>query len=308
MSLKFTLLALFLSSLTAGLPIPQTSQDNATQPLNSSALNISALAEPTTDNPVNSSTPDISTHALAKRTTANPPFDGLDFNRNNIRTDGSPHGDVLRITKCYCIDTPSIDLPAVYGQYYGHYYGFDYYNYHRNKSYAFSRQCASGELESLNAKFTAPESYYLAPLCLSWSEESEKQCWDTGDGNTFCVQPRKGEDWYSWNGQWRRTHNHPSKEGTVKMPAAPLNEECQRMCQTLPANTPGFMLDNIPSDHENKIELGHVTKCTPSPGGGWLSSYDACWTIPPLDKPQVWDTWNYIETYSDQADMCDGCA
>ena len=307
MSLRVTLLTLFFLSLTAGLPVPQTSQDNAAQHLKSLALKISALVKPTTDIPLKSSTPNISTHALAKRTTANLPFDGHEFNRNNVRTDGSLDGDVFRLTKCYCIDTLSLNLPTVYGQYYGSYYGFDYYNKHKNESYAFSWTCASGELESLNSRYVSPENYFLAPQCLSWQEETKKQCWSIGDKDTFCVQLRTGKDWYSWNGQWRRVHNHPSKEGTSKMPAGQLNEECQRLCQTVPANTPGYMQDAIPSDYEHQIELAHETPCTPSPGG-WLSNYDACPNIPTLDPLKYWMTWNYIETYTDQADMCKGCA
>ena len=291
MFLKFTLLALSLSSLTAGLPIHQTSRNTAIQPLDSLA-------------------PNISTHALAKRATANPPFDGFAYNQHSTRTDGSPTGDVYRLTKCFCVDTPSRDLPAVYGQYYGHYYGFDYYNYHENTSFAAFWTCASGELESLKTDiFVGPESYYLAPLCLAWQEDVKKQCWETGDGHTFCVKVKSGKDWYGWDGQWRKVHNHPAKEGTGKMPPGKLNEECQRICQTMPANTPGYMLDVVPSDHEHKIELARSTVCTPS--GGGTSNWDACpWpgSNTRANPPRIWDTWNYIETYTDQADMCHGCA
>ena len=292
MFLKFTLLALFLLSLAAGLPIRKTSPNTATESPSSPPFNISS-------------------HALVERKTDNPPFDGDLFNRNNgPRTDGSPVGDVFRLTKCYCVDTPSRDLPTVYGQYYGSYYGFDYYNYHKNRSYSFSWTCASGELESLQAEWTAPEAYYLAPLCLSWQEERRKECWHTSDGNTFCFQLRGGKDFYYWNGQWRQVHNHPAKEGTTKMAFDPLNDECQRMCQTVPGNTPGYMQDVYPSDHEHKIVLVKSTQCTPSPGTLW-TSVDAClWpgNNPAKNPPRVWDTWNYIETYTDQADMCEWCA
>ena len=267
MSLKLILLALFLTSLTAGLPI----------------------------------------QTLTKRTTVNTPFDPWDYNKNQRRTDGDVEGDIFRLTKCYCVDTPSRDLPPVYGQYYGSYYGFDYYNQHANKSYAYSWTCASGELETLNTEFAASEYYWLAPKCLSWMEEEKKQCWDTGDGNEFCAEAMKGKDYYYWNGQKRRVRNHPPADGTTYTTPSKLNEECQRMCQTVPANTEGWMQDVVPSDRANKVNLATATVCSAT--GGLLQD-DVC--AEPGGRmrqvPKVWETWNYIETYTDQADMCKGCA
>ena len=290
MSSKLTLLALFLASLTTSLPIGLTSQNITTHPLNSVAPNISA-------------------HTLAKRTTANPPFDPHSFNSGGHRVDGNLEGDVFRLTKCFCVDTPSRDLPPPYGQYFGSYYGFDYYNGHLDKSYAFSWTCASGELESMDGNYQqrigSGQQYMLGPKCLAWMEEEIKQCWDTGDGNEFCAQVYKGKDYYFWNGQKRMVHNHPSAPGTTKMPAPQLNKECQRLCQTVPANTEGWMQDNIPSDHEHKVNLGTATTCTGHEG----TPIDWMCRMPSLKPtPKVWETWNYIETYSDQADMCTGCA
>ena len=289
MSPEFILLALLSTSLTASLPIDRASHKATTHHLSSVPS-------------------DASAHALAKRTTANPPFDPYDDDYYSHRSDGDVSGDIFRLTKCYCIDTPSEDLPPVYGQYYGSYYGFDYYNYHKNKSYAFSWTCASGELETLNAEFSASEYYFLAPKCLSWMEEEKKQCWDTGDGNEFCAEANKGKDYYYWNGQKRKVHNHPSAPGTTKVAAPPLNEECQRMCQTVPANTEGYMQDVVPSDHEHKINLATQTMCDPRSG---ISMDLSCGDGRPgslKQPPKTWETWNFIETYTDQADMCKGCA
>ena len=144
----------------------------------------------------------------------------------------------------------------------------------------------------------------LGPKCLAWMEEELKQCWDTGDGNEFCAQAYKGKDYYFWNGQKRQVHNHPSAPGTTKMPAPQLNTECQRLCQTIPANTEGWMQDNIPSDHEHKIRLGTGTVCKGHEG----TPLDWACHGHLLPKPKLWEAWNYIETYSDQADMCTGCA
>lgn len=281
------LLALFLARLTAGLPIHQALQNTTIHPRNSVAQ-------------------DMSAHALPMGPTANTPFDPFEANPKNTepthpghRTDGSSlDGDVFRLTKCYCVDTPSRDLPPVYGQYYGSYYGFDYYNSHIGKSYAFNWICASGELETLNAELSSAEYYFLAPKCLSWMEEEKHQCWDTGDGNKFCAEAKKGKDYYYWNGQKRRVHNHPAKGGTSVVIPPVLNDECQRMCQTVPANTPGYMQDAIPSDYEHKINLATATNCT---------DFTTCGGYWPKEAKQ-WDTWNYIETYSDQADMCPNCA
>lgn len=286
-----TLLALFFASLTAGLPIHQASQNTTTH-----------IAS------------QLSAHTLAKRTTANPPFDPWEFQKNGHRTDGDTEGDIYRLTKCFCIDTPSKDLPVIFGQHYGNYYGFDYYNYHLNKSYAFSWTCDSSELENLNQPisdylFVQDRSQnYLAPVCLAWMEEEINQrCWDTGDGNTFCASSLKGKDYYSWNGQWREVHNHPAKDGTTKMPSPQLNEECQRMCQTIPCNTPGYMQDTLVSDHENKIILRVSQQCQKGVGPLTGSTCDKPGEHKKT-KPKTWETWNYIETYTDQADMCKGCA
>ena len=285
MSIKLTLLALSLASLTTGLPIHRTSQNTTSQFLNVTKT-------------------EFSTHALAKRTTTNPPFDPYEYNHNGHRTDGDLQGDIFRLSKCYCVDTPTRDLPAVYGQYYGSYYGFDYYNYHQDKSYAFNWTCASGELETLNPrKLSSTDYYFLAPKCLSWMEEDKKQCWDTGDGNEFCVEVKHGNDYYYWNGQKRMVHNHPAKTGTTSIPAPLLNEECQQMCQTVPGIM-GPMQDVIPSDHEHKINLATATTCSKYTGVGM----DTFCEGDAVEKPREWETWNYIETYSDQADMCKGCA
>lgn len=220
------------------------------------------------------------------------------------RTDGDDHGDVYRLSKCYCIDTPSKDLPPVYGQFYGSYYGFDYYNAHLDQSYAFSWTCASGELETLNWGNPAVEhNYFLAPKCLSWMEEErKKECWDAGNGNEFCVEIVHGKDFYYWNGQKRMVHNHPAVDGTTMTDAPQLNEECQRMCQTVPANTPGFMQDTILSDRDHKINLATETTCSPQSDVGMQMCEGKY-----ADRPRVWEFWNYIETYTDQADMCDEC-
>ncbi|CAF9922220.1 hypothetical protein IMSHALPRED_005624 [Imshaugia aleurites] len=288
MSSRFTFLAFSIASLTAGLSIHQTSQTTESHFPESVPLN-------------------ISTHALAKRTTANPPFDPWDYNRNMQRTDNDLEGDIYRLTKCYCVDTPSRDLPPVYGQYYGSYYGFDYYNYHLNQSYAYSWTCASGELETLNTEFAASDFYFLAPKCLSWMEEEKKQCWDTGDGNEFCAEAMKGKDYYYWNGQKRKVRNHPPADGTVYVKPPRLNDECQRMCQTVPANTVGWMQDTIPSDRDNRINLATATVCSAQSGVG----ADMLCAEPGgkvRERPKKWETWNFMETYSDQADMCKGCA
>ncbi|KAF6227944.1 hypothetical protein HO133_007672 [Letharia lupina] len=286
MSPILTFLALLLASLTAGLPIHQSSQNTTTHL-----------------DPVASG---ISTHALAKRTTANPPFDPWNKDKPEHRADDEFEGDIFRLSKCYCIDTPSRDLPAVYGQFYGSYYGYDYYNYHQNKSYAFNMTCASGELESLNNNLNRfdYERYLLAPKCLSWMEEERKQCWSTGDGNEFCAEAMHGKDNYYWNGQKRKVHAHPSAIGTIKMDAAPLVAECQRMCQTVPARTEGYMQDTLVSDYEHKINLATATTCSGSSGVGMGLLCEGKNKV----VPKVWDFWNYIETYSDQADMCKGCA
>ena len=289
MSPKLTLLALLLASLSTSLPVHRASQENATYPLNSSAPNVPA-------------------HALAKRTTANLPFDGFEYNKNHQRSDGEREGDVFRLSKCYCIDTPSRDLPAAYGQYYGNYYGFDYYNYHHNKSYAFSWTCRSGELETLNGAWTSAESYYLAPQCLSWMEEERKECWDTGDGNEFCAEVYKGKDFYYWNGQKRRVWNHPPAGNTTAIQQPLLNDECQRMCQTVPANTKGYMQDVVPSDREHKLNLATATACSAETGVSISLVCDYPWEKPHHMIPKVWETFNYIETYTEEADMCKGCA
>ena len=289
---KLTFLALFLASPITSLTIHGASQDGLAHVLNSVE-------------------PDVPTQALAKRTTANIPFDGYEYNKNHFRADREPEGDVFRLSKCYCIDTPSRDLPPVYGQYYGNYYGFDYYNYHTNRTYSFNWTCANGELESLNAEWTSAESYYLAPQCLAWMEEERKECWQTGDGNEFCVQLHHGKDYYFWNGQKRRVVNHPPEGNTTYIMQPRLFDECQRMCQTIPANTPGYMLDAIPYDHEHKLNLATASVCAgeqTAPGASLKWMCDYTWEKPKKTIPKKWDTWNYIETYTDQADMCKGCA
>lgn len=144
----------------------------------------------------------------------------------------------------------------------------------------------------------------LGPKCLSWMEEdTEKQCWDTGDGNEFCVQVIKGKDFYYWNGQKRRVHNHPPPGGTVMVKPKQLTEECERMCQTIPGLTQGTMMDTIESDRAHKNNIATASMCSPQSGIGMGLT-----CTQKLQGPKTWDFWNYIETYYDQADMCDGCA
>ena len=291
MTPKFRFLAFFLTSVATSLPANQTSQDNLTHVLNSVA-------------PANSA------QNLVKRTTAHLPFDGYEYNKHNPRADHELEGDVYRLTKCYCIDTPSRDLPPVYGQYYGSYYGFDYYNYHKNKTYSFSWTCASGELETLNDGYYSAEAYYLGPKCLAWMEWERKQCWQTGDGNEFCADAFMGNDYYYWNGQKRKVVNHPPAGKTTYIKQPLLFDTCQRLCQTIPANTPGFMQDAIPYDHEHKLNLATGTVCAgeePAPGANLHWFCDYTWEKPKKNIPKVWETWNSIETYTDQADMCKGC-
>ncbi len=294
-------LALLLATLTAGLPILPTSQIPAVQSLNSVAL-------------------DNSSHVLVERSqatlsdgAANPPFDpNLSLVFGAFRSDGAMLGDVFRLTKCFCIDTPSLSLPAVYGQYYGSYYGMDFYNVHLGRSYAFNWTCASGELESLQTEFFGQaESYYLAPKCLAWMEEERKACRETDDGNKFCAEFKKGKDYYFWNGQKRRVHNHPAETGMKFVTPPVLNQECQRMCQTIPANTPGYMMDALPFDHAHKLNLAKATVCNPKANDGPPTAGICDWPGQPpkaSKHPKVWETWNYIETYTDQADMCPECA
>ena len=252
-------------------------------------------------------TPDVPTHALTKRTTSNPAFDPWSFNKNEHRTDGSPEGDVFRVSHCYCIDSPSKELPPVYGQFYGSYYGFDYYNYHLNQSYAFSRTCASGEWRTVT-KVTSPlandHELYEIPKCLAWMEDKYKQCWQTDDENQFCMEAKGGKDFYYWNGQKRGVRNHPPAAGTLYTASAELDGQCQRMCQTVPARTVGVMQDTIVSNHSSKITLAESTICTEANIRPYF--YGTC--DPGDDIQKVWEAWNYIETYSDQADMCKGCA
>ena len=290
-TLLFTLLALFLASLTTSLPAHQASQDNSSPVLNSLA-------------PANSA------QNIAKRTTAELSFDGYEYNQHNRRADHEHEGDVYRLTKCFCIDTPSRDLPPVYGQYYGSYYGFDYYNYHMNKSYSFAWTCASGELETLNDGYYSAESYYLGPKCLSWMEWERKQCWQTGDGNEFCADAFMGNDYYYWNGQKRKVQNHPPAAETTLFKQPLLFDTCQKFCQTIPANTPGYMQDAIPYDHDNKLNLATGTVCAGEeqmPGANMHMLCDYTYEKPKKTIPRVWETWNSIETYTDQADMCKGC-
>ena len=253
-------------------------------------------------------TPDVSAHALTKRTImSNPAFDPWSFNRNEHRTDGSPEGDVLRVSHCYCIDTPSKDLPPAYGQFYGSYYGFDYYNYHLNQSYAFSRTCASGEwrtVTKVTSTFANDHELYQIPKCLSWMQDEYKQCWQTDDGNQFCMEAKHGKDFYYWNGQKRGVHNHPPAAGTLYTASSDLDGQCQRMCQTIPARTEGVMQDTIVSNHSSKITLAEATNCTEASIRPFF--YGTC--DPGDDIAKVWEAWNYIETYSDQADMCPHCA
>ena len=288
MSLKVTILALLLTSLTTSLPMHQNPQ-NITDTLPSWV------------------TPDVSTHALTKRTTSNPAFDPWSFNKNEHRTDGSPEGDVLRVSHCFCIDTPSKDLPPAYGQFHGSYYGFDYYNYHLNQSYPFSRTCASGEMSTVT-KNTSPlandHELYEIPKCLAWMQESYKQCWQTDDGNQFCVEAKHGKDFYYWNGQKRGIRNHPPAAGTLTTASPELDGQCQRMCQTVPALTLGVMQDTLVSNHSSKITLAESTVCTE--GNLRPQWYGTC--DPGDDIKKFWEAWNYIETYSDQADMCKHCA
>ena len=133
-------------------------------------------------------------------------------------------------------------------------------------------------------------------------EERKKECWDAGNGNEFCVEIVHGKDFYYWNGQKRMVHNHPAVDGTTMTDAPQLNEECQRMCQTVPANTPGFMQDTILSDRDHKINLATETTCSPQSDVGMQMCEGKY-----ADRPRVWEFWNYIETYTDQADMCDEC-
>ena len=139
------------------------------------------------------------------------------------------------------------------------------------------------------------------PKCLGWMEEEKKQCWATDDGNEFCGEVKKGKDYYYWNGQKRKVRNHPAASGTKNTSAPHLDDECQRMCETVPARTVGWMQDTIPSNHSNKINLATATVCDPRSAVGMGLSCGG-------ETPKVWETWNYIETYSDQADMCKGCA
>lgn len=269
---------------------------------------------------LNSAAPDVAAQALTKRMTTlenqpyrptdNLPFDGYGFNNKHRRADHEKEGDVFRISKCYCIDTPSRDLPPVYGQFYGSHYGFDYYNYHLNRSYSFAFGCANGELETLNSKFNDAEAYYLAPSCLAWMEEEKRVCWHTPDGNDFCAEVRKGYDYYYWNGQKRKVLNRPPREYTLNVTQPVLSDQCQRMCQKIPARTPGYMLDAIPYDHENKLILETATVCAGEismPGASMHVGCDYSWEKPKKVIPRTWEVWNWIETYSDQADMCKGC-
>lgn len=293
MTPKFALLALSLGSLSTSLPTREASQNNA------NATHI-----------LDSETPTNVTPDLAKRTVAHLPFDGYEYNQQHPRADHEREGDVYRLTKCFCIDTPSRDLPAVYGQYYGAYYGFDYYNYHNNKTYSFSWTCESGELESLNDGAWSAESYYLGPKCLSWMEWERKQCWKTDDGNKFCADAFMGKDYYYWNGQKRKVHNHPPPGLTTYAEQPLLFDTCQRLCQTIPANTPGYMQDAIPYDHDHKLNLETGAVCageTGMPGVNMHLMCDYTWEQPKKTIPKVWETWNLIETYTDQADMCKGC-
>ena len=235
----------------------------------------------------------------------NPAFDPWSFNKNEHRTDSSPEGDVLRLSKCFCIDTPSKDLPPIYNQFYGSYYGFDYYNYHQNQSYAFSRICASGEMSTVT-RVTSPlphdHELYDIPKCLAWMQEEYKKCWRTDDGNEFCAKASQGKDFYFWNGQERMVRNHPPASGTLVTNSPELDGQCQRMCQTVPARTSGWMQDTIVSNHSSKIQLAEATLCKEkSVRPEW---YGTC----EHEVPKFWEAWNYIETYSDQADMCQHCA
>ena len=83
-----------------------------------------------------------------------------------------------------------------------------------------------------------------------------------------------------------------------------LDGQCQRMCQTVPARTPGVMQDTLVSNHSNKITLAESTVCKEK--SVRPDFYHTC--DPGDDIPKFWETWNYIETYSDQADMCKHCA
>ena len=124
-------------------------------------------------------------------------------------------------------------------------------------------------------------------------EEESNICWDKIDSDTFpadsfCAEIRHGKDYYHWKGQRRMVDNHPPKAGTIFMKPEPLTSECQRLCQTIPANTKGYMMDTIESDYQHRIPLAGD----------------------PADKghAKVWEFWNYMEVYGDQADMCEGCA
>lgn len=143
----------------------------------------------------------------------------------------------------------------------------------------------------------------MAPKCLAWMEEERKQYWDTDDGNKFCAEVNEGKHYYYWNGQKRRVHNHPAVVGTTNTSASQLNEECQRMCQTVPAHM-GVVQDTILSDHNNKINLATAATCSPD-SGLWMGPICAG---PRRTIPKKWEFWNYIETYSDQVDTCKGCA
>lgn len=133
-------------------------------------------------------------------------------------------------------------------------------------------------------------------------EDREKECWDAGNGNEFCVEIKHGKDYYYWNGQKRMVHNHPPAKGTTGIMGPQLDEECQRMCQTVPANTAGFMQDTILSDRDHKINLATETPCSSKSGVSMgMCDYKG------VNETQTWDYWNYIETYTDQADMCKEC-
>ena len=117
-----------------------------------------------------------------------------------------------------------------------------------------------------------------------------------------------GKDFYYWNGQKRRVKNHPPEVETTYVTPAALTDECERMCQTVPANTEGWMQDVVISDREHKINLATATKCNGELGIWIYTTCDEPWEPDHKTFPKKWETFNYIETYSDQADMCAQCA
>ena len=112
-------------------------------------------------------------------------------------------GDVLNVTKCYCIGLNEDSN-------YAHYYQFDYRNYYNEQVYKLAWTCDSdsattgwGTIGSSRKHFPVPDCWNAHDL---WRKEKRKECTRSYNGDIFCFElGNTGDphDYYFFNKQKR---------------------------------------------------------------------------------------------------------